>query len=333
MEKAADTSPEPDKAAIDASLPGSITISAEASARVEASAFGDALLRLIQRLQNEDGLVLSPLRLVLVTRELGNAVIRWQRALGLPEAGVSQHPEGGAVAKTLSWGVDAESSRSLIILADYMAAGVVANNSIAIATLAHELGHVHDEFSRGMVLGFRESQTPPRSADWPGVCAYIAEITWSEYAAESVGAGHLARKDLLAFLLNDPLHLSGVDQRLRESISSYKRGQRTLVSLWNSSITELSDIFANLGRAIARLAFADNYEEAFVLLANPSDETAHWRPVVERLAQELETLGSLGYSNRGTPLFGGIAEVIAAGFQAVGLFAAHDGTNLRVRVS
>lgn len=53
--------------------------------------------------------------------------------LGLPEAGVSQQPEGTVVGKTMSWGRDAESARPLVILADYMAAGVVMNNTVAIS--------------------------------------------------------------------------------------------------------------------------------------------------------------------------------------------------------
>jgi hypothetical protein len=93
MEQSDETSTrEPDKAAIDASQPGSMTISADASAHVQASAFGDALLRLLQRIQKEDALVLSPLRLVLLTAELGNVVSRWQRALGLPELQLASAP-------------------------------------------------------------------------------------------------------------------------------------------------------------------------------------------------------------------------------------------------
>ena len=333
MERSDETSMhEPDKAAIDASQPGSMTITADATARVQSSVFGEALSRLLQRIQKEDKLVLSPLRLVLLTAQLGNVVTRWQRALGLPEAGVSQQPEGIAVAKTMSWGRDAESARSLIILADYMANGVIANNSIAISTVIHEFGHVHDDFSRGVVLGFPESQTPPASNDWPRICAYLAEIIWSEYAAESVAATHMTHEDLFALLLNDPLHLAAIDQGLRQAVWSYKCRQRTLVSLWNASVTEFSDIFANLGRAIARLPFADNYEESLARLANPNNEAARWKPVVERLLGELQTLGSTGYSKWRSDPFSGIQEVVAEGFRAVGLFPTYDGKTLNVRV-
>lgn len=307
MEQPDETSThEPDKAAVDASLPGSLTISADSSARIQSSAFGEALSPLLQRFQNEDAIVITPLRLVVLTAELGNVVSRWQRALGLPEAGISQQPEGTAVAKTMSWGKDAESARSVIIMADYMAVGVVANNSIAITTVIHELGHVQDDFLRGVALGFRELQTPPASADWPRVLALVAEITWSEYAAESLAASQMTREDLRTFLLNDPLHLTGVDARLRQAVSSYKYRQLSLGSLWNSSVTELSDIFANLGRAIARLPFADNYEEAHTRLVCPNTEAARWKPVIERLIQELESLGSTGYAAWGATPFSGI---------------------------
>lgn len=46
---------------------------------------------------------------------------------------MSQQPEGTVVGKIMSWGRDAESARPLVILADYMAAGVVMNNTVAIS--------------------------------------------------------------------------------------------------------------------------------------------------------------------------------------------------------
>ncbi|MGP8174232.1 MAG: hypothetical protein ACLP7O_06745 [Terracidiphilus sp.] len=321
-----------DKAAIDASLPGSMTISADASARVAPADFEEALGRLFQSMGNDHALVLSPLRLVLLTAELGNAVGRWQSALGLPKAGVSQQPESVAVAKTISWGRDEESARSIIIMADYIAASIIANNTLAISTLAHEFGHVHDYFLRGLVQGFPESRTNPDATDWPRVSADLAEITWSEYAAESVAAIYMTSEDMDGFVLNDPIHLAGVHNRLSQAVWSYKRGQLDLGSLWHDSVTDMSDIFANLGRAIARLEFADNREESLARLVNPDNEATVWRPVIERLVKELESLGGNGYSEWGVMPFSGIQAVIAQGFQAVGLFPTYDGINLHVRV-
>jgi len=131
------------KTEIDLSLPGSMIISADDSARFKPAAFVEPLESILKKLKNEHALVLNPLRLILLTAELGNAVTRWQRALGVPEAGVSQQPEGLAVAKSMSWGTDEQTARSIIILADYIANGIGANNPIAVSTLAHELGHVH----------------------------------------------------------------------------------------------------------------------------------------------------------------------------------------------
>jgi hypothetical protein len=322
---------ETDKAAVDASLAGSITISTDGCA-IDPAAFWQALLPLLQSMQNEDRLALKPLRLVVLTAKLGDTVGRWQRALGQAEAGVSQQPEGSAAAKTMSWGTDEESARSVVILADYIAAGVIANNSIAIATIAHELGHVHDEFLRGMVLGFPKSQTPPGLADWARVRGLLAEIAWSEFAAESVAARRMTQEDLCAFLLNDPQYLAGIDERFRRAVWSYKRKERTFASLWSSAVTELSDVFGNLGRATARLPFADNGEEAFARLVNSNLAGGRWKPVIEGLGRELETLGSKRYSEWGATPFGGIEEAVTEGFRAVGLFPVFDGNNLNVRV-
>jgi hypothetical protein len=323
---------EMNKTEIDVSPPGSLMISADASTSVKPVTCVEAFDRTLLRIRNEHALVLGPLRLILLTAELGNAVRRWQRALGLPEAGVSQQPEGVAVAKSMSWGTDEKSARSIIILADSITAGIVANNSIAISALAHELGHVHDEFSRSLVLGFSESLTTPSNNDWPSICAYLAEMTWSEYAAESIGASYMTPENLRVLLLNDPLHLAGVHERLRQAVWSYKLGKRTLVSLWNGSVTELGDIFANLGRAIARLPFADNYEEALGRLVSLRNEAACWEPVIERLVQELEALGNADCPKWGTTPFSRIQQVIVAGFEAVGLFPTYEGGSLHVRV-
>jgi len=333
MEQAGNTSAsEPDKAAIDASEPGSLTISADSSARIAPSFVSEAFLQLQQRIEKKNGLVLSPLRLVLLTAELPNAVRRWQRSLSLPESSVSQQPEGSAVAKTFSWGRDVESARSLIILADYIAAALVANNCFAIAAVAHEFGHVHDNLSRGVVLGFRESDFNPAVNDWPGIREQLAEIVWSEYMAESIAAGYLTGEDLLAFLLNDPLHLAGIDKRLRQAVWSYKSGQRTLDSLWQESVTGLSDILANLGRTIARLEFVDNYEEGLSRLVQPNSEKTRWRPVIEHFVRELKVLGNTAYNKWGSAPFNGIREIVGEAFNSVGLFPSYDGRKLLVRV-
>jgi hypothetical protein len=104
------------------------------------------------------------------------------------------------------------------------------------------------------------------------------------------------------------------------------------VSLWNGSVTELGDIFANLGRAIARLPFADNHEEALGRLVGLRDEVACWKPVIERLVQELKTLGDADYPEWGVNPFSRIQQVIVAGFEAVGLFPTYEGGSLHVRV-
>src|ERR1017187_5925457 len=131
-----------DKNAVDASAPGSLTISMDPSTRadLQPAIIGEALHRVIQNAKPP--LFLGPLRLVIVTAEIGEAAKYWQRALGLPEAGTSDQPEGKAAGKHVSWGSDAESARSIIILADYIAVGLVANRPLAIACFIHELGHV-----------------------------------------------------------------------------------------------------------------------------------------------------------------------------------------------
>jgi hypothetical protein len=106
------------KADIDASAPESVIVGADASARVQLPEAAPVLSQLCQRIQNENTLQLSSFRLILVTRNLAEAASLWEQALGLPPMGVSNQPEGVAVAKKISWGGTQESARSIIILTE-----------------------------------------------------------------------------------------------------------------------------------------------------------------------------------------------------------------------
>ncbi len=71
---------------------------------------------------------LRPLRLILLTPELHDRAKDWQRQLGRPEAGVSQQAEGVVGGKTISWGEDGDSARTIILLNDALATGAVLDN-------------------------------------------------------------------------------------------------------------------------------------------------------------------------------------------------------------
>jgi hypothetical protein len=321
------------KSTIDAA-PRGITLSIHSSARLgdlQPAVVADALGRLIQRVTTEHVVDFSPLRLVLVTGELGEEVTRWQRALGMPVSGVSNPPGGTVAGKHMSWGNDRESARSIVILPDHIAGAVALDIQFAIATIVHELGHVNDEFARGLVLGFPESQLPPNLSDWLGLCACVAENTWSEYAAESLGANYMASEDMHHFMLNDRVHLEGVYTRIQQSIGSFKLKQRDFTSLWSAGVTDVFDIFANLGRAAARIPFAGD-DEALAQFVDPTGEAANWNPVVERLAHELEALGGKNYADWDSDPFSGLRTVVAAGFEAAGFLPTYDGRNLRVNL-
>ena len=66
---------------------------------------------------------------------------------------MSKQAEGVAVAKTMSWGTTEESAKWIIILADYIAAGLTANDQVAVAIVAHELGHVQFSSDVGWYSG------------------------------------------------------------------------------------------------------------------------------------------------------------------------------------
>ncbi len=301
------------------------------SARVQQAAVADPLLRLCQRVQEKHALLLNPLRLVVVTAELGETVSYWQRALGLPEAGVSKQPEGVVAGKYISWGSDQESARSIIILDVGIAAGVAAGEPLAVATVVHELGHVHDDFARSLVQGFTRPKTPPQLNDWPRIRACCAENAWSEYAAESLAAEYLTPENLRAYTGNDSAYIEGVHRRLRQLVSNFKAGKLDLSSLWCRSVTDVSDVLANLGRAAARLPFVDD-KEIRATPVNPHGEASPWKPVIERLVNELQALDAGTYSQFRGEAFSAIEETVESGFHAAGIFPDYGCENLRVVV-
>ena len=321
------TAREIDKAQIDASTPGSMTISLHSSARCpEPAVVAESLLQLVQRAQREHDLMLDPLRLILVTANLGEVVNSWNRELGLPESGASSQAEGVAVGKHLCWGNDGDSARSVIIIADYIASAATAGVPIAAATVIHELGHIHDEFARGLTRGFRQSR-PCNLNDWPGICTEVAENTWSEYAAESIAASDMTREDLASLMVNDPAHLVAIHKTIRQPIESSKIGQLDIPSLWSRAVTDVFDLFANLGRAAARFPFAENGEQARSGFVDGAGEAACWKPTVEKLFNELNRLDERTYAEWDTKR---LEEIVALGFHGAGFIPIPISGGLRV---
>lgn len=114
--------PPVDKAAIDAAEEGSWLIFAERAQIVSAENFSNTVDRILGRMEMHGTFLdLSPLRLILLTPELHSRAKDWQRQLGKPEAGASQQAEGEVGGKTMSWGVDRSSARTIILLSDLLA--------------------------------------------------------------------------------------------------------------------------------------------------------------------------------------------------------------------
>lgn len=324
--------PPVDKAAIDASEGGSWLICAERAQIVSAENFSNTADRILGRMEEHGTFLdLSPLRLVLLTPELHNRAKDWQRHLGRPEAGVSQQEEGVVGGKTMSWGVDRNSARAIILLSDLLAAGAVMDIPGAVSTVAHEFGHVTDYFQRRLLYGFPESVMPPMNNDWPGICREAADSIWSEYAAESGAFQFMCGRDLEEFRANDVRYLAGINARVRDSVTQFKDGQISLVALWNSSVTRLFDLLTNLGRAAARVSPEESSSAAAARLA-AADGAAAWVPVIEKLIVELRTLRSKRYEDWSLEPFAVIEDAVELGFHAAGLIPDHDFNDLRIRV-
>jgi hypothetical protein len=67
----------------------------------------------------------------------------------------------------------------------------------------------------------------------------------------------MTREDLASLMVNDPTHLLAIHKRIRQLVESSKIGQLDIPSLWSRAVTEVFDLFANLGRAAARFPCAE----------------------------------------------------------------------------
>jgi hypothetical protein len=317
-----------DKAFIDACPPGIRIVFNSGTAEHSPQTIADALLGLVDRVHTESDVILQPLRLILVTANLAEAANVWNRELGLPEAGVS----AGAVGKHISWGNDLESARSIVIIHAGIAIGLLGGLSIAATTVIHEFGHVYDDLARGLQIGFSQPGLSSNLNDWPRICAHCAEITWSEFAAESVAAVYMTANDLQELMANDPVHLAGIHAQLRQLVQSWNLGQLDFPILWSHAVTNLSDLFANLGRAAARFPFATNGAQARAGFVDTAGAAALWKPVIDQIFRELDALADTAYSQWPAEPFRGLGDLIAAGFNAAGFFPIPCGQNLRVNV-
>jgi hypothetical protein len=317
-----------DKAFIDAYPPGIRIVFNSGIGDHSPQAIAQALQGLVDRVQAERHMVLQPLRLILITANLAEAANFWNRELGLPEAGVSD----GAVGKHMSWGKDVESARSVVILHAGIAIGLVSGLAMATTTVIHEFGHVHDDLARGLQIGFPQAGLSSNLNNWPAICAHFAELTWSEFAAESVAASYMTADDLQELMANDPIHLAAIHKQLRQLIQSRKLGQLDFPSLWSQAVTNLSDLLANLGRAGARFPFATNGAEARAGFVDAAGEAAPWNLVVDEIFRELDALADAAYSEWAAEPFRGLGEQIAAGFNAAGFFPIPRSQDLRVNV-
>ena len=321
-----------DKAAIDAAEEGSWLIFTERAQIVSAENFSNTVDRILGRMEKHGTFLdLSPLRLILLTPELHSRAKDWQRQLGKPEAGVSQQAEGEVGGKTMSWGVDRSSARTIILLSDTLALGAVLDMPAAVSTVAHEFGHVSDYFQRRLLYGFPETVMPPMNNDWPGIRREAADSIWSEYAAETVAFQFMGDQELEEFRENDVRYLAGIDARVRQSVAQFKDGQISLVALWNSNITNLFDLLTNLGRAAARVSLDESCSAAAARLA-AADGAVAWVPVIEKLFGELRTLRSKRYEDWSLEPFAGIEDAVELGFHAAGLVPDYDDNGLRLRV-
>lgn len=292
--------------------------------------------RLLEKVPHETQAAASRLlRLVSVTNDLHAEVRRWGEELGRPQFTTIL---GDAVtgAKTLLWGSGKlDSTYAIIVLFDWVAAGMLQSDDFKTndqnfeGYFVHELAHIHDSYLN--LLYFGESPEILND-DWIGIRQAIAEAAWGEFFAESIAYPYFLKPcfkrelTLTLTLFQDALW------DIERAVLEYEYN-REISNIWPLSTSRISNIFNQFGRLLgfiytASLAGNDYVSE---LIKKINEISPRWGTIVRHLNQHLRQI--ITQKERNISTFSDLAEVVEDGFKACGLFPLQDHRGLRLDIS
>ena len=256
------------------------------------------------------------LRLIVVTGNLSNEVMKWSAELGETWRGSSD----GAVGQTLIWGDGKpESTYAVIILTQDIALGLISENkeseAFALGILIHELAHVHDDFICLNIFGHAPT---PQQGNWASHRQFLAKSLWGEYFAETHTYPYVKDSELSENTSYSITALKYAIDEINKEMTSFQL-HRTAGKVWAVAENQLSIVFNHLGRTLAILLSDERVRNNKALtekfIAELNLISSDWAQISYNLMDIFKTSEMLPSPD----ILEEIGEIVDKGFRAIGL--------------
>lgn len=190
------------------------------------------------------------LRLVVVTGNFSNEVMKWSTQLGETWRDSSDE----AVGQTLIWGDGkTESTYAVIILSQDIALGLLSDNkeseTFALGILIHELAHVHDDFICLNIFGHKPIL---QQGNWASHRQFFAKSLWGEFFAETHTYPYIKDSELSENTSYSITSLKNAIDEVTKEMMSFQT-HKDARKVWGVAESQLSVVFNHFGRSLALL--------------------------------------------------------------------------------
>ena len=271
-------------------------------------------------------------RLIIFTSNYDNQVAKWQNMLGrYPTSSTDENSI--ATGKTIVWGNgDIKTTFPIIIINEAIGVGLIQENNLSLkrlckAILAHEFGHVHDDFMQLNIFG---DQPAPKGGDWEGIKLFIAKSLWGEFFAEVVASQYLDRDNIniqstLTITLSKSCH-----ENIKEAIKIYKADDN-IINLWNIVCNEISKTSNQLGRVAGLISRQEDRIQLDELKNGLGDLPNSWIKLFEEIYDELNRIERIEIKDE--KVFDILEKMIEDLFNINGIYPLQTEQDLHIKVT
>jgi hypothetical protein len=265
----------------------------EEAIREALDGIGESLATVVEK----TGIKIGTLRLLHFTSSMDDTVRYWQDQLGLPVNGVTALAEGeGEVAgKHFIWGDGKpETTHAIVVLSDFVLKGLASGEGSALSTLAHEIGHVDDAGWRLLQLGHQQLKHPMLN-DWSGFKLFLADMMWSECAANLVASMFMTEREIEESREYWVKMLTQRRARISAAIDAYRK-DGDMGALWMTGHANMAVITTQLGRAVGD-ALSDHEAEKKLVEATRA-VCDSWGALVDEFLEALAEMASCAWTEK-----------------------------------
>lgn len=283
----------------------------------------DTILLINKSLRENEKINIDDLKAIIFSDNFEKDVFYWQDQVSTTK-GYTSTPEAEAWGKTIEWKTN-ERVSSVIIFRYELALGLIQNNSLSKACLAHEFGHVH--FNSKIVADGIKIPLPCIN-NWDAIKFHLANILLSEFFAESIAYLFFDKESIENIVNTTSSFLEGVYNRYQENYREYQvHGDLDLI--FEESVTDISSLFSQFGRN-AGIQSKDITGEIKTITENKITEKHDaWKYFYSALFNELF---KISFENKFTDIdYNNLKEIIEIGFNLFGIFPEQNESGIYIK--